>query len=285
MAEGLLRHLYGDEYEVFSAGTNPTQVNPLAIKVMAEIGIDISGQYSKNLDVFKDVDIDLVVSVCRSGSNLNCAICASPIVMGRPELIRSRLPKAKDYLEHPFDDPSEVGGTEEEKLEAFRRTRDEIKKWIIERFAYLSERALEKTKVIFLCTGNAARSQMAEAFLRKYAGDHFEVYSAGFDPRPIHPYTVKVMRELGYDLSGQYSKDLKQYLGKIHFGIIITVCEKAEEECPTIPDVSTRLYWPFEDPAAFQGTEEEKIAKFREIRDKIDEKTKAWLKERGITDD
>jgi arsenate reductase (thioredoxin) len=135
IAEGLLRHLYCDKYEVFSAGTNPTQVNPLAIKVMAEIGIDISGQYSKSLDVFKDVDIDLVVSVCRGGSKLNCAICASPIVMGRPELIRSRLPRAKDYLDHPFDDPSDLEGTEEEKLVAFRRTQDEIKKWITERFA------------------------------------------------------------------------------------------------------------------------------------------------------
>ena len=140
LAEGLLRFLYGERYEVFSAGTNPTQVNPFAIKVMAEIGIDISRQYSKNLDVFKDADIDLAVSVCRSGSNLNCAICASPIVMGRPELIRSRLPKAKDYIDHPFDDPSEVQGTEEEKLLAFRRTRDEIKKWIIEKFSNSSER-------------------------------------------------------------------------------------------------------------------------------------------------
>jgi arsenate reductase len=123
---------------------------------------------------------------------------------------------------------------------------------------------------------------MAEAFLRKYAGNYFEVYSAGFEPRPIHPYTIKVMREIGYDLSGQHPKDLSQYLGRVHFGIVITVCVKAEEVCPTIPDVSTRLYWPFEDPAAFQGTEEEKIAKFREIRDKINEKTRAWLKERGI---
>ena len=114
IAEGLLRHLYGDKYEVFSAGTNPTKVNPLAIKVMAEIGIDISGQYSKNLDVFKDDDIDLVVSVCRGDSKINCAICASPIVMGRPELIRSRLPRAKDYLDNPFADPAEVEGTEEE---------------------------------------------------------------------------------------------------------------------------------------------------------------------------
>ena len=135
IAEGLLRFLYGDEYEVFSAGTNPTKVNPLAIKVMDEIGIDISEQYSKSLDIFRDVDIDLVVSVCRSGSKINCAICASPIVMGKPELITSRLPKAKDYLDHPFDDPSEVQGTEQEKLQAFRRTRDEMKKWIKERFA------------------------------------------------------------------------------------------------------------------------------------------------------
>ncbi len=134
IAEGLLRHFYGDKYEVFSAGTNPTQVNPLAIKVMAEIEIDISGQYSKNLDVFRDVDIDLVVSVCRGGSKTNCAICASPIVMGRPELIALRLPKARDYLDHPFNDPSEVEGTEEEKLKAFRRSRDEITKWIIEKF-------------------------------------------------------------------------------------------------------------------------------------------------------
>ena len=148
IAEGLLRHLYSDKYEVFSAGTNPTQVNPLATKVMAEIGVDISGQYSKNLDVFKDIDIDLVVSVCRSGSKLNCAICASPIVMGRPELIRSRLPKAENYLDRPFDDPSEVQGTEEEKLEVFRHTRDEMKKWISEKFGDFSERALQKTKVI-----------------------------------------------------------------------------------------------------------------------------------------
>ncbi len=143
---------------------------------------------------------------------------------------------------------------------------------------------MQKTKVIFLCTGNKARSQMAEAFLRKYAGDHFEVYSAGFNPEPIHPYTFQVMRELGYDLSGQHSKDLAQYLGKENFGIVITLCQKAEEDCPTFPGVSTRLFWPVEDPAAFQGTEEQELAKFREVRDQINEKIKTWLKERGITE-
>ena len=135
IAEGLLRHPYGDEYEVFSAGTSPTQVNPSAVKAMVEIGIDISGQYSKSLEVFKDVDIDLVISVRRSSSETNCANCSSPIVMGRHELINTRLPRAKDYLNHPFNDPSEVEGTEEEKLEAFSHTRDDIKQWIIEKFA------------------------------------------------------------------------------------------------------------------------------------------------------
>jgi len=139
-----------------------------------------------------------------------------------------------------------------------------------------------KTKVIFLCTGNSARSQMAEALLRKYADDHFEVYSAGFDPKPINPFTIKVMQEIGVDLGSHYSKDISQFLGKTHFGIIVTVCAKAEKNCPTFPGVSTRLFWPFEDPVQTEGTEEEKLAKFREIRDQIDSKIKDWLKERGI---
>ena len=82
MAEGLLRHLYGEKYEVFSAGSNPTQVNPFAIKVMAEIGIDISKQYSKNIEEFRNKSIDVVVSVCQSSAKLMCSLCSSPIVMG-----------------------------------------------------------------------------------------------------------------------------------------------------------------------------------------------------------
>ncbi len=141
---------------------------------------------------------------------------------------------------------------------------------------------MSKTKVIFLCTSNSARSQMAEAFLKKYASASFEVYSAGFEPKPTHPLTVKVMKEIGLDLSSQSSKDLKQFLGKTHFGVVITVCARAEKNCPTIPGVSTRLYWPFEDPAAFSGSEEEKLARFREVRNQIETKILSWLKERGI---
>jgi arsenate reductase len=137
MAEGLLRHLYGEKFEVFSAGTNPTQVHPLAIKVMAEIGIDISGQYSKNIEEFSNVQIDLAVTVCQSSAKTICLLCSPPTFMGRPEVINTKLHKTKHYLLHGFSDPSEVEGTADEKLAAFRRTRDEIKKWIVEEFADL----------------------------------------------------------------------------------------------------------------------------------------------------
>jgi arsenate reductase len=121
---------------------------------------------------------------------------------------------------------------------------------------------------------------MAEAFLRKYAGNKFEVYSAGFEPREINPFTIKVMEELGYDLSNHRSKSINEYLGKMHFGIVITVCSEAEKVCPTIPGVAERLHWPLEDPAAFEGTDEEKMQKFREIRNQIHDKIKNWLQKK-----
>ena len=136
---------------------------------------------------------------------------------------------------------------------------------------------MKKTRVIFLCTGNSARSQMAEAFLRKYANDKYEVYSAGLEAQGIHKYTKDVMHEIGIDISDQYSKPLDKYLGKKHFGIIITVCERAEQECPIFPGVSTRLYWPFDDPRAVEGSEQERLVKFREIRDQIEEKIKDFV--------
>lgn len=137
LAEGLLRHFYSDKYEVFSAGTNPTSVHHLAVKVMSEIGIDISKQYSKSVDVFRDVDIDLAVSVCMSSAKTICTLCASPLVMGKPEVVNVRLHKVKHYLHHEFSDPSDAEGSEEERLDAFRRVRDEMKDWIIQEFANL----------------------------------------------------------------------------------------------------------------------------------------------------
>jgi arsenate reductase (thioredoxin) len=136
---------------------------------------------------------------------------------------------------------------------------------------------MNKIRVLFLCTGNSARSQMAEAFLRAYAGDRFEAYSAGLEPKEIHPLTKKVMAEIGIDISNQHSKALKDYMGRIHFGYLITVCAKAEEQCPaTFPGMGQRLHWDLEDPAKFNGTDEEKLDKFREIRDHVKKLVQEW---------
>jgi arsenate reductase len=142
---------------------------------------------------------------------------------------------------------------------------------------------MQKTKVLFLCTGNSARSQMGEAFLRRYAGDHFKVHSAGLKPQGINPWTITVMEEIGYDLSGQESTDVTKYLGREHFGYLITVCAHAEEHCPkTFLGVSERIHWPIQDPAAFKGSEKETLRRFRKARDEIDARIKAWLAELGI---
>jgi arsenate reductase len=139
---------------------------------------------------------------------------------------------------------------------------------------------MSKAKVLFLCTGNSARSQIAEAFLRKYGGDEFEAYSAGLEPKGINPYTERVMEEGGISLSGQRSKHIKEYMGKVHFAYVITLCDEAEASCPTtFPGIFQRLYWPFEDPSAFKGSEDEKLAKFRDVRDQIEHRIKVWLAE------
>jgi arsenate reductase len=136
-----------------------------------------------------------------------------------------------------------------------------------------------KPKVMFLCTANSCRSQMAEAFLRKYGKDFFHVYSAGMVPEEVNPMTKQVMLEKGIDISDQSSKSIFEFLGKMHFGYLITVCSRANEQCPIFPGISTRLFWPFEDPLKFEGTDEEKLIKFREIRDNIELKISEWVKD------
>ena len=105
---------------------------------------------------------------------------------------------------------------------------------------------MSKPRVLFLCIGNSARSQMAEAFLRRYSDDQFEAYSAGFEPQDINPFTILVMEEKGLSLERHYSKDIREYLGKMHFSYVITVCSNAENRCPTIfPGTGTILHWTF----------------------------------------
>ncbi|MFN2175106.1 MAG: arsenate reductase ArsC [Anaerolineales bacterium] len=139
---------------------------------------------------------------------------------------------------------------------------------------------MKKSRVLFLCTGNSARSQMSEAFLRKYAGDRFDVFSAGLDPKGINPYTYKVMQEKGLSLNGQRSKSVKEYLANEFFHYVITVCANAEENCPTVfLGMGNHAHWNLEDPAAFFGSDEETLNKFREVRDQIEIKIKSWIED------
>jgi arsenate reductase (thioredoxin) len=142
---------------------------------------------------------------------------------------------------------------------------------------------MDKARVLFLCTHNSARSQIAEALLRHDAGDRFDVYSAGLEPSEINPLTHKVMEEIGIDMQGQYAKPLTIYMGKIHFGYLITVCSKAEERCPIFPGMGVRLHWPFDDPAAFEGSEEQKLDEFRRVRDQIQARIQAWITEQNAS--
>src|SRR5688500_15170553 len=123
--------------------------------------------------------------------------------------------------------------------------------------------------VLILCTGNASRSQMAEAFLRAAAKGRFEVASAGSKPAGyVHPLAVKVMKEAGIDISSQRSKNLSEFLPRT-VDTVITVCDAADQACPIFPGQSNRHHWPFADPSNAPGTEDEKLAAFRQTRDQI----------------
>jgi arsenate reductase (thioredoxin) len=135
---------------------------------------------------------------------------------------------------------------------------------------------MEKIKVLFLCTHNSARSQMAEGLLRYLAGDRFEVMSAGTEATHVRPLAIQAMDEFGIDISGQESKTLEGYLGK-PFDYVITVCDSANEACPVFPGARRRLHWSFEDPAQATGTEEERLRVFRSVRNRIRERIEAGL--------
>lgn len=135
--------------------------------------------------------------------------------------------------------------------------------------------------VLFLCTGNSARSQMAEALLRHHAGDQFEVHSAGLNPKEIHPFTIQVMEEMGISLAGHRSKSVDEYLGKLPVRYAITVCENAERECPRLwPFAMNHLSWRFADPASANASNEDQLVCFRQTRDAIHKQIQQWLNDR-----
>jgi arsenate reductase len=133
----------------------------------------------------------------------------------------------------------------------------------------------EKQRVLILCTGNSARSQMAEGLLRHDAGDRFEVFSAGVEPSEVRPLAIEAMRELGIDISAQRSKSVAGFAGQ-EFDFVITVCDNANERCPIFPGKTRRIHWSFDDPAAATGDRAEQLNAFRRVRDEIREQLREF---------
>jgi arsenate reductase len=133
----------------------------------------------------------------------------------------------------------------------------------------------DKKRVLILCTGNSARSQMAEGLLRHLAGDRFEVESAGVEPSLVRPQAIAVMREVGVDISGHRSKSVDEFTGQ-EFDYVITVCDNARERCPIFPGKTERLHWNFDDPAIAEGDEQAVLAVFRRVRDEIENRLREF---------
>ena len=133
----------------------------------------------------------------------------------------------------------------------------------------------EKKSVLILCTGNSARSQMAEGLLRQMGGGRFEVESAGTHPGQVRPEAIEAMREIGVDISGHRSKSVDEFAGR-EFDYVITVCDNARENCPVFPSRTRRLHWGFDDPAAAPGDFAQPLAVFRRVRDEIRARLREW---------
>jgi len=135
----------------------------------------------------------------------------------------------------------------------------------------------EKPRVLILCTGNSARSQMAEGLLRHLGGARYDVFSAGTKPVGVNPLAIEVLREKGIDIASQRSKSVAEFSGQ-PFAMVITVCDHAAEQCPVFPEATKRLHWSLPDPAAFSGTAQERLTAFRRVRDELERRISSFLK-------
>lgn len=138
---------------------------------------------------------------------------------------------------------------------------------------------MEKKRVLILCTGNSARSQMAEGILRDIAGDRFDVESAGVEPSHVRPEAIEAMSDIGIDITSHRSKSVDEFTGD-EFDHIITVCDNARESCPVFPGNAERIHWSFDDPAAVEGTREERVDAFRRIREEIYDRLTQFVNDR-----
>jgi len=138
---------------------------------------------------------------------------------------------------------------------------------------------VNKEKVLFVCIHNSARSQMAEELLRKYAGDRFEVASAGIEPGRLNPFVIKVLQELDIDITGKKTQKVADLVADgREYDYVITVCDEASaERCPVFPGIQQRMHWGFVDPSGFKGTDEERMNRTREVREQIRQKIKEWM--------
>lgn len=135
-------------------------------------------------------------------------------------------------------------------------------------------------RVLILCTGNSARSQMAEGLLRHHGGDFYDVFSAGTKPTQVRPEAIIVMREIGIDITGHRSKSVDEFVGQ-EFDYVITVCDNARESCPIFPAKTERIHWSIQDPAALQGSEEQRLSEFRRARDELRKHLQAFNQAKG----
>ena len=142
---------------------------------------------------------------------------------------------------------------------------------------------MNKQRVLFVCTHNSARSQMAEGMLRHWAGDRFDVHSAGTEATQVRPEAIRVMEEIGIDITGQTSKALERYLGE-PWDWVITVCDRARESCPVFPGAERSSHWGFDDPSIAEGSEEERLPVFRRVRDEISGRLRLFILASGQAD-
>jgi arsenate reductase len=141
---------------------------------------------------------------------------------------------------------------------------------------------MKKTRILVLCTGNSARSQMGEALFRAEAGADYDVFSAGARPSTVRPEAIAVMREIGIDISAHRSKSVDEFAG-LSFDFVLTVCDNARDNCPVFPGATKWIHWSLEDPATVEGTTDERLAAFRRVRDQLRERVKAFARERTRT--
>lgn len=135
---------------------------------------------------------------------------------------------------------------------------------------------MAKERILFLCTGNSARSQMAEGLLKSLAGNQFEIFSAGIKPTKVNPLTIKVMHEIGIDISGYRAKSVSEFINR-KFDYIITVCDNARQTCPVFPGKYQKISWDLEDPVSAYGTDEDNLMLFRKTRDSIKQRISNFL--------